>query len=92
MINLLQKTPGEINSILAKRMANIRKRRKITQKQLSSKSGVTLASLKRFEQTGDISLISFTKIAIALELDKELNTLFTAPHFNSIQEIINEQN
>lgn len=87
-----QKTPKELNMLLAGRIANIRRRRKISQKALSTKSGVSLGSLKRFEQTGEISLLSLSKLAIALELDKELESLFENAPFLSIEEIINEQN
>ena len=91
MINLFQKTAPEINIDIAKRMVAIRKRRKISQKELAKRSGVSLGSLKRFEQTGEISLLSLTKISIALELDEEMENLFSEVPFNSIEEIINGQ-
>ncbi|MDO4321070.1 MAG: helix-turn-helix transcriptional regulator [Lachnospiraceae bacterium] len=87
----LQKTPGEIDKIIAERIRGIRKRRKISQKSLSERSGVSLGSVKRFEQSGEISLRSLTKIAIALGLDHELAQLFEEVPFLSIEEVINEQ-
>lgn len=69
----------------------MRKRKKITQKQLAARSGVSLGSLKRFEQSGEISLQSLTKIAIALDVENELEGLFDNVPFASIEEIINEQ-
>lgn len=90
-IFLKQKTPKEINMLLANRIIDIRKRRKITQKELSSKSGVSLGSLKRFEQTGEISLLSFSKLAIALNIDNALETLFEDVPFLSIEEVIHGQ-
>ena len=65
--------------------------KKITQKQLAARSGVSLGSLKRFEQSGEISLQSLTKIAIALDVENELEGLFDNVPFASIEEIINEQ-
>ena len=91
MINLYQKTSTEINIELAKRMVLLRKRKKLTQKNLSAKSGVSLGSLKRFEQSGEISLQSFTKLAIALEVEGELEALFSDIPFESIEEVINGQ-
>lgn len=91
MINLYQRTWPEINKDIAKRMAKLRKRKKLTQKELSVKAGVSLGSLKRFEQSGEISLQSFTKIAIALEVEGELDSLFSRVPFDSIEEILNEQ-
>ncbi len=89
---LTQKTPGEINKLIAGRIVAIRKRRKLSQNKLSEKSGVSLGSVKRFEQSGEISLISLTKIAIALEIHQELEELFAEIPYLSIEEIINEQN
>lgn len=91
MIYLYQKTWNEINKEIAGNVRLLRKRKKITQNELAKKSGVSFASIKRFEQTGEISLQSLTKIAIALNVEEELETLFTSVPFSSIEEIINEQ-
>ena len=91
MINLYQKTWNEIDNDIANRMVKLRKRRKITQKALAAKSGESLGSIKRFEQSGEISLQSLTKLAIALEVEGELDTLFDSVPFQSIEEVINEQ-
>lgn len=90
MLNLFKQTPGEINKGIAERLVKIRKRRKISQKDLSVKSGVSLGSLKRFEQTGEISLISLTKLAIALDLENELESLFSNMPLLSIEEAFDE--
>jgi transcriptional regulator with XRE-family HTH domain len=93
MINtfLKQKTPIEINAGIALRIRNTRKRLGISQRKLSEMSGVSLGSLKRFELTGEVSLFSLTKIAIALRCEDELDNLFTNQTFTSIQEIIDGQ-
>ena len=91
MVNVFLKSASEINTDIAKRMAGIRKRRKISQEELAKRSGVSLGSLKRFEQTGDISLISLTKLAMALGLENELDGLFSDVPFDSIEEVINAQ-
>jgi transcriptional regulator with XRE-family HTH domain len=89
--NFNKRTPKEINQLISERIRNIRKRKKLSQKNLSEKSGVSLGSVKRFESTGEISLISLTKIAIALNCENELEELFRNVPFESIQEIIDEQ-
>lgn len=86
-----QKTWTEINNDIAQKIVRLRKRKKITQKQLAARSGVSLGSLKRFEQSGGISLQSLTKIAIALDVENELEDLFNNVPFASIEEVINEQ-
>lgn len=91
MRRCLWETPEEINLIVAKNERNIRKRLKISQKKLSDLSGVSYASIKRFEATGNISLISLTKIAVALDAENGIKNLFTGIPYKSIQEVINEQ-
>jgi transcriptional regulator with XRE-family HTH domain len=84
----MQKTPSEINRLIAGRIRTIRKRRKISQIRLSEKSGVSLGSVKRFERCGEISLISLVKIAIALEVSHELEDLFEHVPPLSIEELL----
>ena len=83
-------TPEELDQKLAQRVRKIRKRRSITQEKLASISGVGYGSIKRFETTGQISLLSLTKIAIALDLADELRNIFTQVPYKDIQEVINE--
>lgn len=90
-ISFLQKTPKEINTAIAERVKNIRKRKKISQIELSKKSGVSFGSVKRFEQSGEISLTSLVKISIALDISDELEELFSDVKPQSIEEILNEQ-
>lgn len=53
-------------------------------------SGVSYGSIKRFEATGQISLLSLTKIAMALDLAEELRGLFTRVPYKNIEEVIRE--
>ncbi len=91
MINLYQKTWSEINNEIAGKIIRLRKRKKISQKELALRSGVSLGSVKRFEQSGEISLQSLSKIAIALGVEDELLDLFDDVPFTSIEEVISEQ-
>ena len=90
MEQLLWETAEELDQKLAQRVRNIRKRRSISQKKLSSMSGVSYGSIKRFEATGQISLISLTRIAMALDIADELRSIFTQVPYKNIQEVINE--
>ena len=49
------------------------------------------ASIKRFETTGQISLLSLTKIAVAINIADDLRNIFTEIPYNSIEEVINER-
>lgn len=90
MEQFIWETPEELDQKLAQRVRKIRKRRSITQEKLASISGVSYGSIKRFETTGQISLLSLTKIAIALDLVDELRNIFTQVPYKDIQEVINE--
>ena len=90
MEQFIWETPEELDQKLAQRVRKIRKRRSITQEKLVSISGVSYGSIKRFETTGQISLLSLTKIAIALDLADELRNIFTQVPYKDIQEVINE--
>jgi len=77
---------------IAKRFVSIRKSRKVSQQRLSIISDVSYASIRRFEKTGDISLASLVKLALALQLYDDLDGLFKNHHdYKSIEEIINDQ-
>jgi len=86
---LNQKTPNEIAKSFADKIKEHRKKLKISQKVLAQKSGVSLGSIKRFETKYEISLQSFIKIAIALDLDSNFENLFTQKTYTSIDEVIN---
>lgn len=83
-------TAEEIDQKLAQRVKLIRKRRSISQETLSAKSGVSYGSIKRFEISGKISLLSLTKIAIALDCADEIRGIFTEVPYQNIEEVINE--
>ena len=77
---------------IANRFVVIRKRRKISQQKLSEISGVSYASIRRFEKTGDISLASLVKLALALQLYDDLDNIFKSYiDYQSIEEIIHDQ-
>ncbi len=90
MEQFIWETPEELDRKLAMRVRNIRKRRSISQQKLSDISGVSYGSVKRFETTGQISLLALTKIAIALDIADELRNIFTQVPYRNIEEVINE--
>ncbi len=50
---------------------------------------MSFGSIKRFENTGEISLFSLVKIAMVLDCEDELLDLFKKKEYASIEEIIN---
>ena len=88
MIRLEQKTAPQIADEIAQRVQKRRKERHFSQSELASRSGVSFASYKRFEQKHEISFDSLIKIAIALDMEKDFDVLFATPQFSSIEELI----
>lgn len=85
-------TYDEKQKEIAERFVKIRKNRKITQKRLSVISGVSYASIRRFEESGEISFSSLIKLALALRLYEDLDNLFKENYqYKSIEEIIRDQ-
>ena len=87
----MSKSPNEIGKSFASRVRKRCKEEKLTQEALSSKSGVSLGSLKRFERTGEISLISLIKLGKALDYENDFEKLFEKKFYRSIEEVINDQ-
>ena len=72
---------------LVKREKVARKAKKLTQKQLAERTGVSYGSIRRFEQTGEISLLSLVKIANALDCLEDFNELFKKPPVTNIRDL-----
>ncbi len=73
--------------------ANLRKRRLatgLTQQGLAKRSGVSLATLRKFEQKGIISLESFLRLAMVLDSLEDVvgATEPPTPDYSSIDEMI----
>ena len=83
--------PSDVALELAKRLQSIRKRKKLTQRQLAARSNVSYASLRRFEETGLISLESFIKICMELNVIDEVKELFSRPVYTSIEEVLRDE-
>ena len=90
MNEYIWETSEELDKKIADRVRLIRKRRSISQEKLAQISGVSFGSVERFETTGQISLLSLTRIAMALDMTDDLRQLFTEVPYRNIQEVINE--
>jgi len=75
MLSFLPPTPSDMMEILKSKFRQRRKALAYTQLELSSRSGVSLGSLKRFEGSGKISLESLLKLALVLECLGDFSTL-----------------
>jgi transcriptional regulator with XRE-family HTH domain len=88
ILSLINKTPDSLMSGIAKRVKQRRLEKGWTQNFLATKAGVSLASYRRFESSGEISLRSLVMLAFALEMTDEFENLFSRKTYQSIDDII----
>ena len=81
------RTPEEAARELADKARRLRLTRNWKQATLAERSGVTLASLRRFERTGEISLKSLLRLAFALGRLDDFVTVFEEPEAGSIRQL-----
>lgn len=72
-------TPGEVAANLAERHRQLRKAAGYSQAELAKRSGVSLGSLKRFEQTGRISLENLLRLGYLLDRLEDFTGVFQVP-------------
>ena len=85
------KSPQDLTREIAMREKGRRRRLGFTQPELAAKAGVSVGSLRRFEQTGSIALESLVRLSRALDCEEELDALFSKPAYRSIQEVVDER-
>lgn len=86
-------TPQEMQKAIASKARNRRLELNLSQQTLSEKSGVSYGSLKKFEQTGQISLESMLKLSLVLGCIDDFKALFapaSATEALSLDELIED--
>ena len=87
----LEPTPLEISKALAERHRVLRKQLKMSQNEMAERSGVSLGSLKRFENTGKTSLNSLLKSMHLLGRLKEFDSfLLVKENLNDVKKLFNK--
>lgn len=78
-----------LQSVTEQLVERVRRRRKqmyLSQRDLAEKSGVSYASVKRFESCGEISFNSLLKIANALDCLDDFNDVFKAAVIKNLKD------
>ena len=81
------KTTNDLTNDLVERFKKRRKELKLSQKELSNRSGVSYASIRRFEEAGEISLTSLIKLANAIDCLNDFDALFKNAKISSLKEL-----
>lgn len=80
-------TSKEVTLILAQRLKELRLLKKWKRSTLSERAGVTVSSLRRFEESGQISLDNFLKLLSALDRLCEMEKILFPPKARTIDEL-----
>ncbi len=81
------RTPEQVSAGLAARAKELRLARGWRQVTLAERSGVSLASLRRFEESGRVSLQNLLKLAFALGRLADFDALLEPPPASSLAEL-----
>lgn len=87
-INLDAFNPHAIAREIAGRARQRRLAMNLTQQALANRSGVSLGSVKRFENQYEISLKHLLMIAVVLDATAEFSSLFAGLRYQSIGEVL----
>ena len=85
------RTIKSVMTDLVNRIVMRRKESKISQTKLSELSGVSFASIRRFEKIGEISLTSLIKIANALGYIEDFDLLFKNEKIVNLKDYDNDK-
>ncbi len=88
ILAFIENSVGEIQRALASRIRQRRLEKNLTQGELASRSGVSLASYRRFESTGEISLKNLILVAKTLNIADDFSALFNQVAYRSIDEVV----
>jgi len=80
-------TVDEIGRDLARKAKQLRLVRSWKQSTLAERSGVTLASLRRFERTGQVSLANLLRLSLALGRLGDFESILRQPEAASLREL-----
>jgi len=87
MLPVFSYSPKETAVLLAKKARELRLMKEETRDELADRSGVTVASLKRFERTGRISLDRLRKLAMALDALEPFANLYEKPEVRALADL-----
>lgn len=91
MVSISLLPSEEIAAELAARVKARRLSLNLSLEGMSQRSGVALGTLKKFERTGQISLLSFIRLAVALRDEAALEGLLQPPEYASLDEVLQER-
>jgi len=80
-------TPTEIMQAIAIRFKDLRLHHNWTRVSLAERSGINENTIKRFENSGQITMASLLRLAVAMDAQHEFLNLFPVPQVQSIADL-----
>ena len=80
-------TSEQIEGAICKRLKNIRLTRNITQARLAEEAGVSLRTIRRLEKGLGVSLDTFIRVLIALDIQHNLEGLLPDPTIRPFERV-----
>jgi len=87
----LNKTPKDVLYDLASKVKVLRKDCALTQPALAKKSGVSIGSIRRFEQTGQISLASLLRLLNVLGRLNDMEEILKSNKKENIENLFSDK-
>jgi transcriptional regulator with XRE-family HTH domain len=72
----IDKHPDDVSMEIAQKHKKLRKQCKLTQSDLALRTGISLGSIKRFEQSGEISLSSLLRLSHYFDRLSDFDAVF----------------
>lgn len=81
-------SPDDMTIELSTRLKNRRLAQGLTQEGLARRSGVALGTLKKFERSGQIALVSFIRLVVTLKDEAALENLLLEQKFETLDQVL----
>ena len=89
MIDVFE-TPNSVAQAVASRAKQRRIAMQLTQVELAQKAGLPLATYRRFEQKGQITLTGVLQVAFALDCMSDFNALFASQSWATMDDMLKQ--
>jgi len=87
--NVTPSSPESVKRGIAARARARRLEMNLTQQGMSARSGIPLATYRRFETSGEISISNLLLVAVVLGMISDFEKLFIEKRYQNIDDVIN---
>jgi len=91
ILALIEQTPDGVLSDVASRVKARRLELNLTQKALAARAGLSFATYRRFESSGEISLRNLVQLALALDAVAGFEHLFAERQYETLDALLQSE-